>query len=114
MYFLFVFFSRTQAQSELIYHGILHSVPNIEKSTKISCPFCSKFFQKLSLRTHLRQHTNEKEFQCKICNMGFVRKSNLNAHLKTIHVKKTDKKDVDESKINMVECKFCDKKFQSK
>lgn len=121
--------SRNPLQSELLYHEIHHSIENLDKTTKIACPFCNKFFQKYSLRSHLRQHTNERQFSCKICSQTFTRNSNLKAHIKLLHMnaegkklntekisKKNDEKiEEKDEKENENEKKFsctiCDKKF---
>lgn len=50
------------------------------------CPHCQKVFQFESfLLSHIRKHSGERPFVCKICNSSFKHKSNLKRHFK-IHV----------------------------
>lgn len=90
----------TDSTSELLFHKVLHTEPLMvhpedksDESKKYpvahyKCPICQKFYPKLSLRCHLRMHTNERPFVCRICNSGFVRKNNLILHMKN-HDKKS-------------------------
>lgn len=54
-------------------------------------PFVPEEFQKHSLRAHLRNHTNEKIFECTECLQKFARRHNLKNHVITKHAKVGDK-----------------------
>ncbi|CAG0887243.1 unnamed protein product [Darwinula stevensoni] len=50
------------------------------------CSLCSYFSNvKHNVVTHLRTHTGERPFQCRICARSFAHKSNLKAHLLCVH-----------------------------
>ncbi|CAL9704081.1 unnamed protein product [Knipowitschia caucasica] len=51
---------------------------------KHRCPFCKRgFVRKDNLQTHIRIHTGERPFSCPVCNRSFSHKSNLNIHIRT-------------------------------
>ncbi|ETN67297.1 hypothetical protein AND_000897 [Anopheles darlingi] len=97
-------FGLTSSQAEFLFHEILHSsklddkaksCPSTATTTttkrrprqcpKLTCPLCGKAFSKASLRCHLRQHTDERLFQCAHCPMAFTRKTSLKSHTDNIH-----------------------------
>jgi uncharacterized Zn-finger protein len=93
-----------------LFHEALHQLPlNHDSKQKIQCQVCKKFFSRQSLREHLRQHTNERIFECTVdgCPMSFTRKANLRNHLVNIH------KNDDNAKSPNV-CRVCGKTFASK
>ena len=50
------------------------------------CNFCSKFMKnKNDMRRHIRTHTGETLFECKICGRRFKRNFPLKIHMKTVH-----------------------------
>lgn len=101
----------TESHAEFLFHEILHQVPDDQKSTvKLQCSVCKKFFRKQSLREHLRQHTNERIFDCPIqaCPMSFTRKANLKNHVRNVHKRHS------EPVTTTFVCKICGKKFDSK
>ncbi|XP_052873127.1 zinc finger protein 121-like [Anopheles cruzii] len=52
------------------------------------CPKCpQKFAQLIQLKNHIRTHTGEKPFQCKICDKAFHSKQHLKVCDKAFHVK---------------------------
>lgn len=104
----------TESHAEFLFHEILHQVPNEQKSTvKLQCNVCKKFFRKQSLREHLRQHTNERIFNCPIqaCPMSFTRKANLKNHVRNVHKRNSEPST---STSSPFVCKICGKKFLSK
>ena len=61
-------------------HGKVHTGANLIHT----CPICNKTFSH-GLKVHMRVHTQEKPFQCDICNISFSVKSSLNKHYKLKH-----------------------------
>ena len=60
------------------------------KIRKFACHFCDKKFGRIStLKAHIRTHTGEKNYQCKIegCNKCFAEKGNMEIHYKR-HLKR--------------------------
>lgn len=101
----------SNSHAEFLFHETLHQLPIDQDSRqKIQCQICKKFFGKTSLREHLRQHTNERIFECPVdgCPMRFTRKANLRNHIINVHKNDTD----NATPLNV--CQICGKKFQSK
>lgn len=103
----------TDSHAEFLFHEILHQIPAEQKSSvKLQCNICKKFFRKQSLREHLRQHTNERIFNCIInsCPMSFTRKANLKNHVRNVHKRNS----TENAQITLFLCKICGKKFSNK
>ncbi|XP_024081724.1 zinc finger protein 883-like isoform X2 [Cimex lectularius] len=50
------------------------------KKKNVSCPICSQIFIESSLRAHMKQHGNVKQFGCIVCGKKFLTKWNLHLH----------------------------------
>ncbi|XP_045192382.2 zinc finger protein 62 homolog [Mercenaria mercenaria] len=59
----------------------LKSVENIGYKEPIQCPECDTVIKKSNLMVHLRNHTNERPFLCKICPNTFKSNYTLRKHL---------------------------------
>lgn len=79
-----------QSQAECIFHEVLVHGGPMDDNKKLNCPVCRKSFETYSLRSHLRMHTNERPYVCKICNLGFFRRSSLLFHEKLKHSNKAE------------------------
>ncbi|KAM8717714.1 hypothetical protein ACLKA7_004419 [Drosophila subpalustris] len=80
----------SQYESDLLYHGFFHSrYSSIGKNELLQCPRCPKQFRKHSLRAHLRNHTDERIFECNECHSKFARRHNLKNHMATMHATTT-------------------------
>ncbi|CAG9861735.1 unnamed protein product [Phyllotreta striolata] len=67
------------------------------------CEYCGTgFSSSYALKTHKRQHTNEKPFVCEYCNEGFRQRVSLKSHLKSKH-------GIEEAKAWF--CKVCERGF---
>lgn len=74
----------------------------------IVCTVCGfRTHTKPKMERHMKSHTGERNYSCKICGKRFLYSYNVTAHVK--HVHNREKRKVDEEKLT---CKFCGKKFQ--
>ncbi|KAH8410155.1 hypothetical protein KR009_007095 [Drosophila setifemur] len=107
-------------ESDLIYHRFFHTrAGSIGKHELLQCPMCPKHFKKHSLRAHLRNHTDERIFECSECQQKFARRHNLKNHMAAMHGKKEDleaaklaklaKKSGSEQSRPKYQCRICGK-----
>ncbi|XP_062534652.1 zinc finger protein 501-like [Armigeres subalbatus] len=61
------------------------------------CPICGKFFT--VLREHIRNHNNDRKYQCSYCAKTFIGRSNFFTHV-NIH-----------TRTKWYKCKLCDKQY---
>lgn len=78
-------------ESDLLYHRLFHTRGSsaIGKNELLQCPLCPKSFRKHSLRAHLRNHTDERIFECGQCLAKFARRHNLKNHIASMHEERT-------------------------
>ena len=55
------------------------------KFHRYQCPLCGILTNKSNLPKHMRIHTGERPFFCKICNKDFTRTDPIYRHIRTIH-----------------------------
>ena len=67
---------------------------------KVKCPECDACIQKKAALSHLRMHTGECPFQCKLCEKRFTSVYSLRRHL-SLHFK-----------ISMISCEVCGREFK--
>uniref|UniRef100_A0A182JFW9 C2H2-type domain-containing protein n=1 Tax=Anopheles atroparvus TaxID=41427 RepID=A0A182JFW9_ANOAO len=81
-------YSTTNGQSMQSHLRVQHSdeKPHV-------CPECGKAFKlRCNLRSHMPQHTGERNFKCEFCSRQFVSNSNYYSHRKRIHFEEMELK----------------------
>ncbi|XP_025836127.1 zinc finger protein 845 isoform X2 [Agrilus planipennis] len=122
---------KTDSMSDFLFHNALHTEPLIlypeeehsqqahkKPIEQYKCPVCEKFYPKSSLLGHLRLHTSERPYACKICRASFARKNNLLYHMKK-HTKKDMAGDLKEKtgdgeKSRLHLCSACGASFRKR
>ncbi|XP_071507161.1 zinc finger protein 711-like [Diadema antillarum] len=57
------------------------SKPKLRIYKQKQCKVCKKSILKTNMKVHMRVHTGEKPFQCKVCSRCFSRKDSLKRHM---------------------------------
>ena len=81
--------------------GLYSHTINIHESKRVSCPYCSKEFQKYALKKHMLIHTGEKPHKCETCGRGFASLGNMKRHMGT------------HNDGNLFVCGQCSKRFSN-
>ena len=83
---------------------------------KYFCQYCNKKFGRIStLKAHIRTHTGEKKYKCKMegCDKWFAEKGNMEIHYKR-HLRKLNKVEIDEKKKKKYGEKDIEKDYEEK
>ena len=70
-----------QDVTRLRYKEYLLKVESLDRTASVQCPECNKDLKKNNLMDHLRMHTGDKVFVCRLCHRGFISSVTLRRHL---------------------------------
>ena len=69
---------------------------------RVSCKICSKTFaENFQLESHVKRHTEKKDFECSFCGTFYFSDHDLKSHISLVHEKAATKK----------RCNFCNEFF---
>ncbi|XP_061190287.1 zinc finger protein 60-like [Saccostrea echinata] len=78
----------------------LHCMASSECLNCKQCPVCQKVINS-SLKEHLKSHSDDRPYQCEICQASFKRNHQMKLHKQTVH-----------SDLRLYHCELCDKSFK--
>jgi hypothetical protein len=86
-----------------VMNGSINDGPKQYKCNIYECDYST--YTKFCFDRHLLKHTNKHQYECIVCSMKFVQKSDFDIHIKTLrHAKKLQKKDpecITRGKVNI-------------
>ena len=90
-----------------------HNIPR--QSLTVTCDVCRKVMKYHSMKDHLKTHTEEKNYSCKLCYTTFKLERYLNQHQRKFHRDHAEyfNRDIEEADLKF-DCRTCDKKFVTK
>jgi hypothetical protein len=74
----------------------------LDPKQRVECTICHKFYLRNYLKTHMKYHFNEKDFECALCDKKYAAKNALTGHIQEIHLKSGHN------------CQYCNKYFYRK